>query len=114
MISNKCFHFLFDSEQVAERQRSIWKPNRCTHGPHPDTVFLPGRSGALSTSWICKFSEDLFVSILILIRFQDMTVEQFRDIRAKAGGLIILLPDNLSRLSAEKRQVCLHLLSFMQ
>lgn len=35
-----------------------------------------------------------------------MTVDQFRDIRAKAGGLIILLPDNLSRLSAEQRQVC--------
>lgn len=41
-----------------------------------------------------------------------MTVDQFRDIRARAGGLIILLPDNLSRLSAEQRQVpiskCFH------
>lgn len=38
-------------------------------------------------------------------RFQDMTIDQFREIRAKAGGLIILLPDNLSHLSAEQRQV---------
>lgn len=47
----------------------------------------------------------IFEPVLFSIRFQDITVDQFRDIRAKAGGLIILLPDNLSRLSAEQRQV---------
>lgn len=34
-----------------------------------------------------------------------MTVDQFRDIRAKAGGIIILLPENVSVLSSEEKQV---------
>lgn len=33
-----------------------------------------------------------------------MTIDQFREIRAKAGGLIILLPETLSTLSTEERQ----------
>lgn len=40
-----------------------------------------------------------------IYRFQDLTVDQFREIRAKAGGLILLLPKNLSELTAEQRQV---------
>lgn len=40
-----------------------------------------------------------------MFRFQDLTVEHFREIRARAGGLIVLLPDNLSPLSAERKQV---------
>lgn len=34
-----------------------------------------------------------------------MTIEQFREIRAKAGGLILLLPQDLSLLSFEEKQV---------
>lgn len=34
-----------------------------------------------------------------------MTIDQFREIRAKAGGLILLLPENFSKLSAEEKQV---------
>lgn len=44
-------------------------------------------------------------------RFQDLTVDQFREIRAKAGGVIILLPENMSSLSSEEKQVIgLHIL----
>lgn len=32
-------------------------------------------------------------------------MDQFREIRAKAGGLVLLLPENATTLSAEKRQV---------
>lgn len=38
-------------------------------------------------------------------RFQDLTVDQFREIRAKAGGIIILLPENVSILSSEEKLV---------
>lgn len=40
----------------------------------------------------------------ILTRFQDMTIDQFREIRAKAGGLVILLPADISSLSLEEKQ----------
>lgn len=40
----------------------------------------------------------------ILTRFQDMTIDQFREIRAKAGGLVILLPADFSSLSLEDKQ----------
>lgn len=35
-----------------------------------------------------------------------MSVDQFREIRVKAGGLIILLPENVDILSFEEKQVC--------
>ncbi|XP_058450630.1 BOS complex subunit ncln [Malaya genurostris] len=40
----------------------------------------------------------------VITRFQDMTIDQFRDIRAKAGGLVILLPEDVTSLSLEERQ----------
>lgn len=40
----------------------------------------------------------------IVTRFQDMTIDQFREIRAKAGGLVILLPKDTSTLSLEEKQ----------
>lgn len=40
----------------------------------------------------------------VVTRFQDMTVDQFREIRAKAGGLVILLPENFASLSLEEKQ----------
>lgn len=42
-----------------------------------------------------------------IYRFQDLTVDQFRDIRAKAGGLILLMPQNVTELNSELRQVCI-------
>lgn len=47
----------------------------------------------------------IFVVIFLCFRLQDMSVDQFREIRAKAGGLIILLPENLAALSFEEKQV---------
>lgn len=40
----------------------------------------------------------------IVARFQDMTIDQFREIRAKAGGLVILLPEDTASLSLEEKQ----------
>uniref|UniRef100_U5EYI1 Nicalin n=1 Tax=Corethrella appendiculata TaxID=1370023 RepID=U5EYI1_9DIPT len=40
----------------------------------------------------------------VITRFQDMTIDQFREIRLKAGGLVILLPNDISTLSFEERQ----------
>lgn len=34
-----------------------------------------------------------------------MTIDQFREIRTKAGGLILLLPQNVSSIGTEERQV---------
>jgi len=34
-----------------------------------------------------------------------MTIDQFREIRLKAGGLIVLLPKNLLDLSLEEKEV---------
>ncbi|XP_053694499.1 nicalin-1 [Sabethes cyaneus] len=40
----------------------------------------------------------------VITRFQDMTIDQFREIRAKAGGLVILLPEDVTSLSLEEKQ----------
>ncbi|KAL1403352.1 hypothetical protein pipiens_005701 [Culex pipiens pipiens] len=40
----------------------------------------------------------------IVARFQDMTIDQFREIRAKAGGLVIRLPEDTAQLSLEEKQ----------
>ncbi|KAG5682518.1 hypothetical protein PVAND_011866 [Polypedilum vanderplanki] len=40
----------------------------------------------------------------VLARFQEITIDQFREIRLKAGGLIILLPKNLRDLSLEEKE----------
>lgn len=40
----------------------------------------------------------------IVARFQDMTIDQFREIRAKAGGLVVRLPEDTARLSLEEKQ----------
>lgn len=41
----------------------------------------------------------------IVTRFQDLSLEQFREIRSKAGGLIVLLPDDISLLTLDEKQV---------
>lgn len=40
----------------------------------------------------------------IIAHLQDLTIENFRNIKAKAGGLLILLPDNIALLSTEDRE----------
>lgn len=41
----------------------------------------------------------------VVAKLQDLSVDQFRDIRAKAGALLIVLPREISGLSAEEKQV---------
>lgn len=41
----------------------------------------------------------------IVTRLQDITIDQYKEIRSKAGGLVILLPADFSKLSFEEKQV---------
>jgi hypothetical protein len=41
----------------------------------------------------------------VVARLQDMTIDQFQEIRAKAGGLIVQMPENVAKLSIEEKQV---------
>uniref|UniRef100_A0A182M8Z5 Nicalin n=1 Tax=Anopheles culicifacies TaxID=139723 RepID=A0A182M8Z5_9DIPT len=40
----------------------------------------------------------------VLTRLQDLTIDHFREIRAKAGGLVVLLPEDTAALSLEDKQ----------
>lgn len=40
----------------------------------------------------------------VVAKLQDLSVDQFRDIRAKAGALLIVLPREISGLSSEEKQ----------
>jgi len=40
----------------------------------------------------------------IVARLQDITIDQYKEIRAKAGGLVILLPNDFAALSFEEKQ----------
>jgi hypothetical protein len=40
----------------------------------------------------------------VVTKFQDLTIDQFRDIRSKAGGLVIMFSDSIVNLSFEERQ----------
>ncbi|KAL3288856.1 hypothetical protein HHI36_003303 [Cryptolaemus montrouzieri] len=40
----------------------------------------------------------------VVARIKDLTIDQFRDIRVKAGALLIIVPDDLSVLSKEEKQ----------
>lgn len=41
----------------------------------------------------------------VVAKLQDLTVDHFRNIRSKAGGLVVVLPENLSNLGVEEKQV---------
>lgn len=41
----------------------------------------------------------------IVTKLQDLTVDHFRNIRTKAGALLVILPDALHSLSLEDRKV---------
>ncbi|XP_055375499.1 BOS complex subunit ncln [Condylostylus longicornis] len=40
----------------------------------------------------------------VVTRFKDLSIEKFREIRAKAGGLVILLPKNIENLNEEEKE----------
>ncbi|XP_017471269.1 PREDICTED: nicalin isoform X1 [Rhagoletis zephyria] len=40
----------------------------------------------------------------VLAKLQDLTIDQFREIRQKAGGLVILLPKNVSAMTFEEKE----------
>lgn len=41
----------------------------------------------------------------VIAKLQELTVDHFRNIRSKAGGLLIVLPEDFSELSEEDQQV---------
>uniref|UniRef100_A0A1I8M2A7 Nicalin n=1 Tax=Musca domestica TaxID=7370 RepID=A0A1I8M2A7_MUSDO len=40
----------------------------------------------------------------VVAKFQDVTIDQFKEIRQKAGGLVLLLPQNVSTMSSEDKE----------
>ncbi|XP_075217184.1 BOS complex subunit NCLN [Lycorma delicatula] len=45
----------------------------------------------------------------VVARMQDITADQFREIRAKAGALLVVLPEDLSALSEDNKQALIEL-----
>lgn len=41
----------------------------------------------------------------VVAKLQDLTIDQFRNIKTKAGALLIILQKNLSELSNDDKQV---------
>lgn len=41
----------------------------------------------------------------VVVKLQDLSVDHFRDIRAKAGALLVILPKEILALSTEEKQV---------
>lgn len=41
----------------------------------------------------------------VVAKLQELTVDHFRNVRMKAGALLIVLPEELSQLSPEDKQV---------
>lgn len=41
----------------------------------------------------------------IVARLQDITIDHFREIRAKAGALLVVLPKPMDDMSSEEKQV---------
>lgn len=64
------------------------------HGSRSSSINLEGRSlTSWSTSRHC-----------VMARMQDITIEHFQEIRAKAGALLLVLPKNNTLLTKEERQ----------
>ncbi|XP_013113668.2 BOS complex subunit NCLN isoform X1 [Stomoxys calcitrans] len=40
----------------------------------------------------------------VVAKFQDVTIDQFKEIRQKAGGLVLLLPQNISSMNSEDKE----------
>jgi hypothetical protein len=64
------------------------------HGSRSAAVNLEARS---LTSW--STSRHCIIS-----KLQDLTIDHFRNIRTKAGALLVVLPNDLSRLNFEEKQ----------
>lgn len=43
----------------------------------------------------------------VVARVQDITIDQFMEIRSKAGALLLVLPKNDTVLSNEEKEVCI-------
>lgn len=41
----------------------------------------------------------------VVAKIQDLTIDHFRNIKARAGALLVILPENFSELSSDDKQV---------
>lgn len=82
------------SSEFAVQRMSQYDVHGISYGCRASAINLEAKSlYTWSTSRHC-----------VVTRLQDMTIDQFREIRAKAGGLVVLLPENFSSLSLESKQ----------
>ncbi|XP_054278741.1 BOS complex subunit ncln-like [Macrosteles quadrilineatus] len=73
------------------------------HGCRSAPVNLEARSlTSWSTSRHC-----------VVVRFQDLSAEHFREIRSKAGALLVVLPKDVENLPSSEKQVLMDLEKFM-
>lgn len=45
----------------------------------------------------------------VVVRLQDLTIDHYKEIRNKAGGLVVIMPNDFSLLSYEEKQVLIEL-----
>lgn len=82
------------SSEFTVQRMSQFDVNGVSYGCRASALTLEAKSlYSWSTSRHC-----------VVAKFQDMTIDQFREIRQKAGGLVILLPNNIASLSAEEKE----------
>ena len=41
----------------------------------------------------------------VYFRLEDLSIDEFREIRQKAGALVVLLPKDVANMSAEQKEV---------
>lgn len=82
------------SSEFAVQRMSQFDVNGVAYGCRASALNLEARSlYTWSTSRHC-----------VVTRFQDMTIDQFQEIRNKAGGLIVLLPKDISSFTNDMKQ----------
>ncbi|CRK99268.1 CLUMA_CG012687, isoform A [Clunio marinus] len=72
---------------------------------HFEIMGIPiGSAGSSLNMEARSFSSDFNFRSCILARIQDLSVDLFRVIKSKAGGLVILMPQNETQLSLEEKE----------
>ena len=71
-------------------------------------VFISGSKSSVINMEARPLDAKMVTRRCIVTRLKEMTGAKYRELtEQKAGGLLILLPMNLSSLQAEEKQVCL-------
>ncbi|XP_075166298.1 BOS complex subunit NCLN isoform X2 [Haematobia irritans] len=82
------------SSEFSVQRMSQFDVNGVSYGCRASALSLEAKSlYTWSTSRHC-----------VVAKFQDVTIDQFKEIRQKAGGLVLLLPQNVSTMSNEDKE----------